>query len=80
MESLHGHEVISFIQESNPPILEKKLLSTVLKRFGDAKFHNCSLTNLSAGELIEFLKKANKLYFVKGLARINDSNVCSDDD
>jgi len=80
MKNLHGHEVIAFILNANPPIKEEELLSTLSKEFKDCRFHTCSKENLTVKGLLDFLKMADKLHFVKGVAKIKTDNVCDDDE
>lgn len=79
MDSIHGHEVINFIKDSNPPISKHNLEREVVAKFGEATFHTCALTNLSAAELISFLEHAGKLIVRNGIAFINAANVCDDE-
>ncbi|MFA5796484.1 MAG: DUF2492 family protein [Candidatus Woesearchaeota archaeon] len=80
MRELHGHEVIAFIKNVNPPIKKSELLAVLQKEFSDTKFHTCSQSDLTIEGLLEFLESAEKLVFVKGMATINTGNVCSDGD
>ena len=80
MKELHGHEVIAFIKNANPPLKKTELLATLQKEFSDAKFHTCSQSDLTIEGLLEFLESAEKLHFDKGVATINTGNVCKDGD
>ena len=77
MESLHGMEVIKFIKSSE--LSEDSLLLEITEKFGDAIFHVCSKSDLSAQELLYFLKEKEKLVFKDGIATINCDGSCFHD-
>lgn len=59
MNSIHGHEVLNMMHNNN--YSEESLLNALNNKFGvDAKFHTCSKQNMSAQELINFLKLKGK--------------------
>jgi len=80
MKTIHGHEVIEFINDANPLIEKAKLNALIAKKFGDARFYTCSEDDLTAKELIAFLERKDKLFYEDGKVKIKTENVCSDDD
>lgn len=59
MNSIHGHEVLNMMQ--NNSYSEESLLNAINNKFGvDAKFHTCSKQDMSAQDLINFLKLKGK--------------------
>ena len=80
MESIHGHEVINFIQSSKPPISRHNLMNAISGEFGnEAIFHTCTQSNLSAIDLVSFLERAGKLVVIRGISFIKSDLVCDDD-
>lgn len=78
INQIHGHEVIAMMTESNQPFTRDSLKAAILARFGaDARFHTCSVENMDADEMIDFLAARGKfLENVDGLA-INPAKVYS---
>lgn len=61
MESIHGHEVMHMMMESGKAYTAESLLQDITDRFGnDSRFHTCSAEDLTAAELIDFLKARGK--------------------
>ncbi|MWN06363.1 DUF2492 family protein [Gilliamella sp. Pas-s95] len=59
MMSIHGHEVLHMMDGNN--YTETSLLNAINDKFGaDAKFHTCSQSDMSAEQLIAFLKAKGK--------------------
>ncbi|MBN1175570.1 YecH family protein [Candidatus Woesearchaeota archaeon] len=80
MDSIHGHEVITFIKESKPQISRHNLEIAISKKFGsESIFHTCVLNNLSAADLIAFLERAGKLVVRNGISYINSDLICDDE-
>jgi probable metal-binding protein len=64
-DSIHGHEVLHFMQEHGGGFTRESLRDAVIARFGaDARFHTCSADDLTAEQLIDFLDARGK--FVAG--------------
>ena len=62
MESIHGHEVIHLIANTNRTLSKAGWLNKINEAFGtDARFHTCSAENMNAGELLDFLASRGKL-------------------
>ncbi len=55
----HGHEVLAMMQGHS--YSEKSLLEAIIEKFGtEERFYTCSAENLTAQELINFLKEYGK--------------------
>ncbi|MCO6523969.1 MAG: YecH family protein [Candidatus Schmidhempelia sp.] len=78
MTSIHGHEVIAMMR-GNHYQNEEELLEQIGQRFGlNAKFHTCSQSDLSAYELITFLRDRGKIVTTKdNKLIINSQRICS---
>lgn len=64
MTSIHGHDVLYMMEGNN--YTETSLLDAIKQKFGpNAEFHTCSKQNMSANELIQFLKSKGKFKPVK---------------
>ena len=76
-ESIHGHEVIHLIQESEQGWQREELLASIEARFGaEAKFHTCSAEGMDARQLLAFLEARGK--FQPGASiRMDASKVCN---
>ena len=60
-ESIHGHDVMHMMLESETPFTRETLKTAMAERFGaEAKFHTCSATDMNAEELIDFLAARGK--------------------
>ena len=67
MESIHGHNVLNFVQELGQEISRESLLSNIEEHFGtEARFHTCSAENLSSEELVSLFLQTGKLEEVDG--------------
>lgn len=61
MSSIHGHEVLHMMLESERPFTESSLTTAITQRFGtEARFHTCSAENLDAKQLVSFLAEKGK--------------------
>jgi len=64
-DSIHGHEVLHFMQEHGGGFTRESLRDAMIARFGaSARFHTCSADDLTADQLIDFLAARGK--FVEG--------------
>lgn len=60
-ESIHGHEVMEMMTELKQTFTNETLIEAINNKFGkNTKFHTCSAENMTAAELIEFLRKKEK--------------------
>lgn len=56
MNSIHGHDVMHMMLESDQQFTNESLKAAIAQRFGkDARFHTCSAQDMDAAQLIEFL-------------------------
>ncbi len=77
-DSIHGHEVLHFMQEHGGGFTRDSLRDAMIARFGaDARFHTCSADDLTADQLIDFLATRGK--FVEGENGFNTQshNTCN---
>lgn len=59
--SIHGHEVLAAITASGQLFTRDSLTAFIVERFGaDARFHTCSASEMTAGDLVEFLSRRGK--------------------
>lgn len=81
MDSIHGHEVMRMMVGAPRPFTEEALEAAVVKQFGgDARFHTCSAEDMTARELIHFLKARDKFIITReGLSMAQD-NICDHED
>jgi probable metal-binding protein len=74
---IHGHEVIGMMLDSGQVFTRDSLLMAITGRFGaDARYCTCSVANMEAGELIDFLAQRGKFADVAGGFVINPDKVC----
>ena len=60
-ESIHGHDVMHMMLESETPFTRETLKTAMAERFGaEAKFHTCSAQEMNADALIDFLAAKGK--------------------
>ena len=60
-ESIHGHEVIEMMVASGKSYTRESLDAEIIEKFGpDAQFHTCSVENMTAKELVDFLEARDK--------------------
>jgi len=77
MTSIHGHEVLNMMLESDEQYSETSLVQAIDTRFGDnARFHTCSAENMSAAQLVEFLKNKGKFIPVNEGFSTHESKIC----
>lgn len=61
MTSIHGHDVLNMMIESDVQYTEQSLVQAIDSRFGNnARFHTCSAENMTAAELVSFLAARGK--------------------
>ena len=71
----HGHEVLAMMQ--GKAFTEEGLLKAIIEKFGsDERFYTCSAENLTAQELIDFLKEHGKFMPKEGGFTVDTSKVC----
>lgn len=77
-ESVHGHEVMQMMVASGRSYTKEQLREEIADRFGpEARFHTCSRSNMSAGELIVFLESKGKFVESDGGFHTSPDRICS---
>ncbi len=77
MASIHGHEVMRMMLESKEAFTDASLVRAIRKRFGeDARFHTCSAQDLTAEELVEFLRSRGKFHNAGAGFQTSRDNIC----
>ncbi len=75
--SIHGHDVIAMIQESQQGYTRETLVATIVARFGAAtRFYTCSARDMKAEELVDFLASRGKFMPLADGFTINPDRVC----
>lgn len=60
-DSIHGHEVMHMIIDSQRAWTREALIAAIQEKFGnDARFHTCSASEMDAEALIDFLEAREK--------------------
>ena len=74
----HGHEVLDMMQGHS--YSEKSLLEAIIEKFGpDERFYTCSADNLTAQELIKFLKEQGKFMPMEEGFTVDKTKVCENE-
>lgn len=74
----HGHEVLDMMQGHS--YSEKSLLEAIIEKFGhDERFYTCSADNLTAQELIKFLKEHGKFMPMEEGFTVDTTKVCENE-
>ena len=74
----HGHEVLDMMQGHS--YSEKSLLEAIIEKFGsDERFYTCSADNLTAQELIKFLKEHGKFMPMEEGFTVDKTKVCENE-
>ena len=61
MSSIHGHEVLNMMLESETAFTTESLVAAIADRFGaDSRFHTCSAEDMTAHDLVAFLAERGK--------------------
>ena len=77
MESIHGHEVLNMMIDSDEQYSIESLEAAIHARFGEqARFHTCSAENMSAAELVVFLHKKGKFIPRESGFTTVESKIC----
>ena len=77
-ESIHGHEILEMLLKSEEQYTQDTLLEAIKQKFGaDALFHTCSQENMTATELLTFLKDRQKIITVENILTINKDRICN---
>lgn len=77
-DKIHGHDVMQLMVESGKVYTKESLKVDIINKFGaKATFYTCSRENMSADELIEFLRERGKFSEEKGGFRTDPDKICS---
>ena len=61
LTSIHGHDVIALMRESDRTYTRTSLREAIDARFGpDARFHTCSADGMTADQIIDFFAAKGK--------------------
>jgi len=61
IKSLHGHEVMQMMLESDKDYTKESLVKDIKKKFGEnTVFYTCSAENMNSEEIVEFLEMKGK--------------------
>jgi probable metal-binding protein len=78
MESIHGHDVMHMIAETQTALPKAAWVSVVEKKYGQsARFHTCSAKNLNASELIDFIQARGKFNGSPQAMSLDASAICN---
>lgn len=74
---VHGHEVL-LMMEGNSYSSEKELIDCIIQKFGlEEQFYTCSKDNMTADELVAFLREKGKFKSSsKGGFTVDMSKIC----
>lgn len=77
-ESIHGHEVMRLMAAAPAGFPRAQWERAIAERFGPgARFHTCSASKLTAGELIDFLSVRGKFFpAADGRLSVDSKNIC----
>ena len=77
MDSIHGHEVLNMMIASGEQYSVESLEAAIHARFGEkARFHTCSAENMTAGELVAFLRNKGKFIPLESGFTTEESKIC----
>ncbi|HCU0294021.1 TPA: YecH family protein [Citrobacter sedlakii] len=77
MTSINGHEVLNMMIESGEPYSTASLEAAIKNRFGEqARFHTCSASDMTAGELVAFLAAKGKFVAQDDGFSTHESKIC----
>lgn len=77
-QSIHGHEVMNMMIESNKTWTAASLEKAIHEKFGeDARFHTCSAKDMTAAELVAFLKQRGKFIDSDEGFTTDSSRICN---
>lgn len=75
----HGHEVLAMMQ-GNSYSTEQELIDAIIARFGaEERFYTCSVTDLTAAQLVAFLSERGKFKFTDSdnAFTVDTTKVCN---
>ena len=79
LTSVHAHEVMHMMLDTGKTYTRETFQADLAAKFSpDARFHTCSLDNMTADDLLEFLAARSKLTGdINGEFSMNPANMCS---
>lgn len=76
-ESIHGHQVMEMMAQSEKSYTTSALKLAIADKFGEeARFHTCMGSDLTADDLIEFLASKGKLVASTDGVKLAESHLC----
>ncbi|WP_159064899.1 YecH family metal-binding protein [Thaumasiovibrio subtropicus] len=76
--SVHAHEVLALLKESDIPYTMNDLTSEVVRNLGsNVVFHTCSQQDLSLSALMEFLLAKGKVVREGEFIKVNPKRICN---
>lgn len=76
-QSIHGHEVLHMMLDSDKNFSKESLEKAIHDKFGtESTFHTCSKDGMSANELIEFLEAKGKFVAKKEGFTTEEERIC----
>lgn len=73
---IHGHEVLHMMEGNR--YTEESLVKAINDRFGtEERFYTCSAENMTAVELVEFLKDRGKFMPMEEGFTVDTSTICN---
>lgn len=76
--SVHGHEVLNFMLETEGGFSRESLKDAIIARFGvDTRYHTCSAQEMTAEELIDFLSAKEKFIETEKGFNIDPQKICN---
>ncbi len=77
MESIHGHDVMHMVADSGRTFTQDELIEEIGLKFGQsARFHTCSAENMTAAQLVDFLKARGKFSGTAEAMGIDPASIC----
>lgn len=77
MDSVHGHEVLNMMIASGEQYTTESLEAAIKARFGEeTRFHTCSASHMTAGELVAFLAAKGKFIAKDDGFSTHESKIC----
>lgn len=77
-ESIHGHQVMQMMLESEQGFTRDTLKAAMAARFGEgARFHTCSAQDMDADALIDFLAARGKFVESEGGFNTAKEKICN---
>lgn len=76
IDMVHGHEVLHMMEGNS--YTENSLIKAIVDRFGsEERFYTCSAENMTAEELVQFLKDRGKFMPADTGFTVDTSTICN---